>query len=70
MDFWGPSEAAKPLTEEDLRRAMDAILNAPPHPCSLGKHVVSPKARYRPGIYICGYCGGPVEVPYPLSERA
>lgn len=43
--------------------------DAPPHPCSLGQHLVSPRARYRPGWYPCAnLCGQLVHVRIPLSE--
>jgi hypothetical protein len=61
--------ATGPLTKADFFKAVEAIKNRPPHPCSLGQHVVNPKALYRPGWYRCGSCGAPVEVKYPLSER-
>jgi hypothetical protein len=69
--FWDAPRDAEPgrLTPELLRRAADAIRDAPPHPCSLGQHVVHPDALYRPGTYVCGSCGGSVDVPFPLSER-
>lgn len=52
---------------QDIAAARAAIENAPPHqPCP---HVISPKALYRPGIYVCASCAAPVEVPFPLSER-
>ena len=48
---------AKPLTSETLRAAFDAIKNAPPHPCSLGQHVVGMKAYRRGGWTMCANCG-------------
>lgn len=62
------TDAGGPLARDDLLRAAEAIRNQPPHPCSLGKHVVNPKALYRPGWYHCGNCGKPVHVAVPLSE--
>jgi hypothetical protein len=72
MNFWDSAKdtgaTGGRLTEEDLRATFEAIKNAPPHPCSLGNHVVSPRARYRPGWYVCGNCMMPVEIKIPLSE--
>lgn len=73
MSFWDAARdadtVAKPLAADDLEHAFQQIRDAPPHPCSLGKHVLNPKALYSPGVYICGNCGTFVDVPYPLSER-
>lgn len=53
---------------ELMRRAAEAIKNQPyPEAC---QHLVSANALHRPGIYRCHWCGVPVEIPYPLSERA
>ena len=48
-----------PLTPEMLFAAIDAIKRAPVHPCRLGQHVVSLKAKDR-GYGICGNCGAAV----------
>lgn len=41
------NEAAQPLTLEDLQAAFDAIANQPyePHPCKLGRHLVSARTK-------------------------
>lgn len=66
MSLW--NETGGKLTEESLMKAMKAIRDAPPHPCSLGQHVVNPKARYKIGWYVCVNCGAPVNIHTPLSE--
>ncbi len=72
MNFWDAAVDADPveLTPDLLLKTADAIRNAPPHPCSLGRHVVSPRALHTPGVYICRNCMAAVGVPVPLSELA
>lgn len=53
---------AGPLTRDQLERTFEAIKNAPPDPCRLGKHVVSAEAKRRGGWYTCGNCYRPVMV--------
>lgn len=48
------------ITREGLERAMEQIKNAPPHPCSLGRHVVSPDALRRGGWARCANCYRPI----------
>lgn len=64
---WSQVENPNPL--EDFAKWAEYVKNAPPHPCSLGQHVISPKARFKPGTYMCGNCGSSVKVPYPLVEH-
>lgn len=57
------------LTREALERAFEQIANAPPHPCSLGRHVVSPQALRRGGWTRCANCYGPVFIPTTEGEE-
>lgn len=68
--FEGATAAGGPLTEQELRAAFDSIANKPyePHPCKLGKHIVSPKAKER-GYGICVECMAPVGA-WPLNDEA
>jgi hypothetical protein len=60
MTFWDKHEATGgPLTADDLTAAMRAIEAMPPHPCRLGQHLISPKAKQR-GYGICVECKTPV----------
>ena len=70
--FWDEAVSSSgPLTIEDFQAAIRAIREyREPDPCTLGKHVVSPPALYRAGTYLCVNCMCPIEIPYPLSERA
>jgi RNA polymerase-binding transcription factor DksA len=50
--------------EDDMCRAIQAIsdMSHPmnqPHPCKLGRHLVSPAMKER-GYGVCGVCGSPV----------
>lgn len=62
--------ASGPLTEDCLRAAMDKIRDAPyaPHPCKLGRHLVSPTAK-RCGYGVCVECGSPVGA-WPENDEA
>ena len=54
---------AGPLTREALDAAWEQAKNAPPHPCSLGKHVVSATALREGWEYAtCGNCYGLVKL--------
>lgn len=71
MSFWNtPAVDPEPLTEEKFLAAMQKIRDQKPqpHPCSLGQHLVNPKALHTLGTYRCINCGAPVEVTVPLSE--
>jgi hypothetical protein len=63
------ADATGTLTREDIERAAEAIRERTGfHPCKRGAHLVSPKALYRAGAYVCADCGALVDVPIPLSE--
>lgn len=64
MSIWSTEVKEAPpltLTLEMLLDTARAILNAPPHPCTLGQHVVSPRALREPGWYPCVNCFQPVD---------
>lgn len=56
------------LTKEDIEAAIERIYDMPADPCRQGLHCVHARALYRPGIYMCGFCGVPVKVSMPLIE--
>lgn len=54
------TSTAGPITPEQIRDAQRFILeNSEPHPCRLGKHLVSPTTK-RLGYGLCVECGAPV----------
>jgi len=72
LNMVATNTATGPITRDDLLRVAEKIRDQRlrPHPCSEGKHLLPGTALYRPGHYSCSECGSPVEVPFPLSERA
>ena len=57
------SAASGHLTREALDAAFEAIKNAPPHPCSLGQHVVSATALREGWEWAtCANCMRPVKL--------
>lgn len=61
-DWWSaePTEPTQ-LTLEDFEKALEAIKNAPPDPCRLGRHIISAEAFRTPGYYRCTSCGAVVK---------
>lgn len=64
-EFWNDDAAPGALTLEALERAIEAVKNAPPDPCSLGHHVISAEALRTPGWYTCGNCRRPLRIEHP-----
>lgn len=65
------SDVDGPLTKAEWDRYCDAMRKQavrPPHPCSLGQHLLNPRALYSTGTFHCAECGYPVDVTIPLSE--
>jgi len=62
-DWVSPAPSAGTLTLEVLERAWEAIKNAPPDPCRLGRHVVSATALREEWKWAhCANCGAPVKL--------
>lgn len=57
-----------PIARDDILRTMDAIADQALGPRRVCPHLVSPRALYSPGTYICVDCGQSVEIEIPLSE--
>lgn len=62
-DWSKPNATSGALTREVFDAALKAIENQPPHPCSLGRHVVSADALRDGSKYaMCGNCARMVQL--------
>lgn len=64
LSEWACADAADgKITREALERTFEQIKNAPPDPCRLGKHVVSPQALKSGAKYArCANCYGVIQL--------